>query len=155
MAYTGVVWPLLRLHEVDSTLSTAWPYLCSVIYMGDQWGGGTVGRDPGRTGAGGGRRERKGRQAGVLRGRESGEKCKNAYLGHLLSIKILSETKCYLICIYLILRLPGRQANENSPLGLQTEAYFSPIKLETLSRWLRHSCDSNVMKCCRLNCQNT
>ena len=24
----GMVWPLIRVHKVDGTLSTTWPYLC-------------------------------------------------------------------------------------------------------------------------------
>ena len=29
-ACIGMVWTLLRVHEVDSTLSTTWPYLCTL-----------------------------------------------------------------------------------------------------------------------------
>ena len=47
-------------------------------------GGGTGGREPGELG--GGRRERKGREAGVLIGREAGEKCDDDSLITLLAV---------------------------------------------------------------------
>ena len=56
-------------------------------------------------------RERKRREAGVLRGQESGEKFK------ALIFVIYKNPKWYVTCIQRILRLLGRQASKESPLG--------------------------------------
>ena len=57
--------------------------------------GGTGGRE------GYGRRERKGREAGVLRGREAGEKCETLFfkLNNALEYFQKQEPKIYLTCI--------------------------------------------------------
>ena len=64
-------------------------------------------------------REKKEREKRVLKGWESGENAQNANFCHSSSVQILSKTRTQNIFdLHLVsLRLLGRRANENSPLG--------------------------------------
>ena len=85
-----------------------------------KYGGGTGGRE------GYGRRERKGREAGVLRGREAGEKCETLFFLIQQCVKIVSKTRTqnifdlHLMSSQSLLRLLSKRANENLPLGCKT-----------------------------------
>ena len=87
-------------------------------------GGG--GREPGTIGAGrgtGGGRGKGGREAGVLRGREAGEKCEMLIFLIQQCVTILSETRTqnifdlHLTSSRSLLRLLSKRANENLRLG--------------------------------------
>ena len=83
--------------------------------------GGTGGQEPRRLGCR--RQERKGREAGVLRGRKAGEKCEMLIILIKQCVRILSKTSnqiifdLHLTSSQSLLRLPSKQANENLHLG--------------------------------------
>ena len=76
-----------------------------------------------RENRGHGRRDGKGWEAGVLRGREAGEKCEMLIFLIQQCVRILSKTRTqnifglHLTCSQSLLRLLSKKANENLRLG--------------------------------------
>ena len=98
----------------------------NILMALNEWGEGTGGRKLGRVGAGrgtGGGRGKGGREAGVLSGREAGEKCEMLIFLIQQCVTIRSERRTqnifelHLTSSLSLLRLLSKRANENLRLG--------------------------------------